>query len=432
MRYWNHIETSAKKAGLKADDHLGKILALSAGMTTEKEYVNPVLDDNPFRKKPERSVAIKTYAIDSVFGIDDPDKANKKFDDIKTESEFSDNVFTTLTQYRQARSKVKGVVSVESIMTKIGIALNTDDGVLGTIINRFNLGTSELAKSKVIKVNDITESTEGTNDTASNKKELTSNYVKSIEANITNQTNDELAKLEALRISLAFMLARQADPSGRLSNQDIDQQLRRLGGTGISTSGMDLVKIDLLLAETKRKRDKYSTIITIADTNTKASDTSKRVIDAAIAYDRLNDKYSMYEARGEADSSAGGMPDFNEENSWSVPKYQSSKGEAITVHEDSDGRQRYFVGVQSGNPVEIGENQLVEKSNIGPSAFPQNNNQEVKNESKENIADENSLVIVRSDSTGIVLGDKQADGTVIERPGKYRQNPNNFNFDRIK
>ena len=37
------------------------------------------------------------------------------------------------------------------------------------------------------------------------------------------------AKIEASRISLAFQMARAADPSGRLSNQDIEAQLIRLG-----------------------------------------------------------------------------------------------------------------------------------------------------------------------------------------------------------
>ena len=37
------------------------------------------------------------------------------------------------------------------------------------------------------------------------------------------------ARFESLRISLAFQMARAADPSGRLSNQDIELQLRKLG-----------------------------------------------------------------------------------------------------------------------------------------------------------------------------------------------------------
>lgn len=305
IRYRNHIEASAKKAGLQPDDHVGRIMALSAGMTTDKEYVNQVLDGNPYRKKPERTMAMKAYAIDSVFSIDDPSKAIKKFDDVKTESEFSGNVFTTLSQYKDARSKIKGVAGVESLMTKIGIVLDTEEGVIGTIINRFNSGDSELTGNKVLKVNGIFQSVEGTDDSANNEDELTSGYVANLEAKLKSSTNNELAKLEALRIGLAFMLARQADPSGRLSNQDIDQQLRRLGGTGINTREMDITKVDLLLAETARKRDKYSTIISIADSGAVADDKAKRIIDAAIAYDKLNDKYGLYNAQGKIDGSQG-------------------------------------------------------------------------------------------------------------------------------
>lgn len=309
IRYRNHVEASAKKAGLQPDDHVGRIMALSAGMTTDKEYVNQVLDGNPYRKKPDRTIAMKAYAIDSVFSIDDPTKAIKKFDDVKTESEFSSNVYTTLKQYKDARKGVgKGVAAVESIMTKLGIIVDRDTGVIGTIINRFNSGESGIAgEGKVISVNGITQSADGVDDSANNEEQLTSGYLKTLEANTVGKAgkNIELAKLEALRISLAFMLARQADPSGRLSNQDIDQQLRRLGGVGLNDGAMDEAKIDLLLAETARKRDKYATIITIADSGAAADDKAKRIIDAAIAYDKLNDKYGLYNAQGKIDGSQG-------------------------------------------------------------------------------------------------------------------------------
>ena len=35
--------------------------------------------------------------------------------------------------------------------------------------------------------------------------------------------------IEAIKISLAFKMARAADPSGRLSNQDVEAQYVRLG-----------------------------------------------------------------------------------------------------------------------------------------------------------------------------------------------------------
>ena len=89
------------------------------------------------------------------------------------------------------------------------------------------------------------------------------------------------------------------------SGGTITQQLRRLGGVGLNDGAMDEAKIDLLLAETARKRDKYATIISIADSGAVADDKAKRIIDAAIAYDKLNDKYGLYNAQGKIDGSQG-------------------------------------------------------------------------------------------------------------------------------
>jgi len=58
------------------------------------------------------------------------------------------------------------------------------------------------------------------------------------------------ARYESLKIGVAFSLARAADPSGRLSNQDIIQQLARLDGT-LDTQEMSLVKINSLIDEIK-------------------------------------------------------------------------------------------------------------------------------------------------------------------------------------
>ena len=54
------------------------------------------------------------------------------------------------------------------------------------------------------------------------KKSITGDYLEELEKRITGATSAEQAQLEAIRISVAFKMARAADPSGRLSNQDIE------------------------------------------------------------------------------------------------------------------------------------------------------------------------------------------------------------------
>ena len=70
---------------------------------------------------------------------------------------------------------------------------------------------------------------------------------------VFNKTDlDEFGQIEALKISLAFTLARAADPSGRLSNQDFEIQLRRLGAVGLFTNVFfQKAAIDTVLNETK-------------------------------------------------------------------------------------------------------------------------------------------------------------------------------------
>ena len=310
VRFHSYLMKAAKNANIANDDHVGKIVALSSAMTTEKGSPPKKQGDmNYYMNQIPKIENMKVYAVSSVFNLDKPENGIKKFEEIKTEKEFANNVYTQLNMYRDARKGVgKGVAAVESIMTKLGIIVDTDTGVIGTIINRFNSGESGIAgEGKVISVNGVTQSAEGVDDSANNKKELTSGYLKTLETNTVGKAgkNTELAKLEALRISLAFMLARLADPSGRLSNQDIDQQLRRLGGVGLNDGEMDDAKISLLIDETLRKRDKYSTIISIADSGAIADDRAKRLIDAAISYDKLKDSYGLYNAQGKIDGSQG-------------------------------------------------------------------------------------------------------------------------------
>lgn len=71
-----------------------------------------------------------------------------------------------------------------------------------------------------------------------------------------------LSTIDALKISLAAKMARAIDPSGRLSNQDFEVQLRRLGDTGffdLGKTGRD-ANLDLLISEfTVRYKDMKDT-----------------------------------------------------------------------------------------------------------------------------------------------------------------------------
>lgn len=84
----------------------------------------------------------------------------------------------------------------------------------------------------------------------------------------TRMTADEMgemyARFESLRISLAFQMARAADPSGRLSNQDVLQQLARLG-QDIDTPEMMKSRIDLAIKDFQRQKNRYGHMMKYKD-----------------------------------------------------------------------------------------------------------------------------------------------------------------------
>ena len=91
-----------------------------------------------------------------------------------------------------------------------------------------------------------------------------SEFDKTIRKAFNVSSADELGKIEALKIELAFTLARAADPSGRLSNQDFEVQLRRLGTTGIFTNIPSQVSaIETVLEDTQNMLERKTLLYRI-------------------------------------------------------------------------------------------------------------------------------------------------------------------------
>ena len=67
---------------------------------------------------------------------------------------------------------------------------------------------------------------------------------------ISTTVIQDLSKIEALKLTLAAQMARAVDPSGRLSNQDFEVQLQRLGQTGLFTSKEQATtSLDVVIAD---------------------------------------------------------------------------------------------------------------------------------------------------------------------------------------
>ena len=98
-------------------------------------------------------------------------------------------------------------------------------------------------------------------------------------------------------------MARAADPSGRLSNQDIEQQLARLG-TNTDTVQAMAARIQLVIDDFEIKKARYGGIVDmVGDGSGRATVRSRKFIKGAIALDRLAKKadftgFADYTRRG--------------------------------------------------------------------------------------------------------------------------------------
>ena len=139
------------------------------------------------------------------------------------------------------------------------------------------------------------------------------------------------ARFEALRIALAFQMARAADPSGRLSNQDIEQQLARLG-TNTDTVQAMAARIQLVIDDFELKMARYGGIVDmVGDGSGRATVRSRKFIKGAIALDRLAKKADF---TGFADyTRRGALP-----TSFDPPSEGSMSGQFTAT----DGRPVYF------------------------------------------------------------------------------------------
>ena len=94
------------------------------------------------------------------------------------------------------------------------------------------------------------------------------------------------AQSQSLRIALAFKMARAADPSGRLSNQDIIQQLERLG-SDFDTADQVLAKLSIVREEFANQAAQLDVLVRYGRGEGELTRMNKAVIDAAIAYDHV-------------------------------------------------------------------------------------------------------------------------------------------------
>jgi len=115
----------------------------------------------------------------------------------------------------------------------------------------------------------------------------------------SDSASAQLGKAEALRIVLAFEMARAFDPSGRLSNQDVEIQLARLGGSNkFRTVSAVKASIQLAIEDIDDKNQYFSllqTAIKPARGDTRLTPINQARIDAALAVRSIMEGHRKHE-----------------------------------------------------------------------------------------------------------------------------------------
>ena len=184
-----------------------------------------------------------------------------------------------------------------------------------------------------------------------------------------------LAELEAMRISLAFQLARAADPSGRLSNQDIQQQLDRLGA-GFYTRDQALAKIQVVIDEMERDVQKMNVLVNYGRGNAQISQMDAKIIDAAIAADSLMNRAGAIRGKRNQEQIASGVGDDMIFQDINMSTRKGPNGEDLyfslapdgNYRYDSNSNQLFMYKDDQGNTKTISANQLPRPSAAGTSS----------------------------------------------------------------
>ncbi len=156
----------------------------------------------------------------------------------------------------------------------------------------------------------------------------------------------DLSEMEALKLTLAAKMARAIDPSGRLSNQDFEVQLQRLGQSGFFTSKVQAQsKLDTVIEDFTARSKRLTVLDEIANAPTFGA-REARLLKANMAVQ------SALDARR-----AGSYTTSTQRGSQKEPA--AVPAEPLTLDSDmgfyTDGKGNYFKDEQGQSPVSTEE-----------------------------------------------------------------------------
>lgn len=261
-----YVEFSDKLNGTKAKTFNQKVMALAPYMKRDQVSVQPEI---PFFTSVDAGTTRQNYVLQKRYGTLAETSEKFTMDFLSKELENKKTAAASLKDLQAKRAEVGDVEAYEQFKRTLRVAF-VGEGSVRAAIQKDMLG-----------IGVINEQT----------SDLSEDFLKGLDKRIDDAENTELAELEAMRISLAFQLARAADPSGRLSNQDIQQQLDRLGA-GFMSKDDALAKIQVVINELDRDIKKLDVFVSYGKGNAILTDNEARIIDAAMAVDVIENRAS--------------------------------------------------------------------------------------------------------------------------------------------
>lgn len=258
-----------------------------------------------------------------------------------------------LAQYNDSKTVVAGIDEVKALVEG-----NNQTGAYNTlervVIGTFSLKEGFLGDLLTTNTKILSQGLDATYEMENGKpkKGVTSAFVEKYQKRITdlNSRDVKTARLEALRITLAFKMARAADPSGRLSNQDIELQLQKLGG-GFTTVNQALAKLGVVREEFQAQVDATEVYAQYGRSTGFLTNSQIKQFDAAIVAQHIRKTARSY--RGE-----GQLMSEDDTSEIDATNMIASQGFKPGVFHQRGKMSGYFIKDNSGKFIPIQKDQL--------------------------------------------------------------------------
>ena len=304
------------RAGITSVGQIGLVLA------PYMQYTPPAVGKpSKGTRTTASSESLRKYILRTEMGVDTSDDKNVA-DAFETYKNHAEGVIETNKALKLLYTEVANAKRIEGdpqslllFYDNLETIFDLKEGILGGLLSK----GAEFFTRDDNQVKITNDSGRAEDADVTNNKELTSSYsaklsqrVRDAGKGISDTKEREAAqRIEAMKITLAFKMARADDPSGRLSNQDIEAQYIKLG-RAFSTRGQELAALDVTLADYARKAQKFEPILALlkkgADEVTNAAEF--QLVDGIIAANTMILSQEIEDMTGGQDvsiSKAGGL-----------------------------------------------------------------------------------------------------------------------------